>query len=200
MEPTIPTKIGRIEILKAMSLKDKLVSCFFALVGLFFLAYGLHLLGSGGWLLLVGAVLFFFFVVKTFKIVETEIKEALKKRSANSSLAPAVGAAGAADTNNDLIRNIIDKKKQNPQQGLLNNLMGGSAMPEEDEEQARADHEYLVEMFRKKEEAMRTAPMPPTDPIVQRKIVEEQEAYIDELMKPTIVPQRELAEKTPKKD
>ncbi|MCP4600514.1 MAG: zinc metallopeptidase [Proteobacteria bacterium] len=194
-------KIRRIEIFKTMPLADKLFTILLVLVGIVFFANGLYLVGISGLLLLAGAIVFHF-VTEIFRSVEIEIiTEGFEKnkKSAESSRGTAVGAA--ANTNNGMIRSIIDKKKQNPQQGLLDGLMDSSATPEKDEEQARADHDFLVEMFRKKEEAMRTAaPVASADPSVQKKVIKEQEAYIKELMKPTIIPQRELAEKAAKKD
>ncbi|MCP4679404.1 MAG: hypothetical protein GY854_28725 [Deltaproteobacteria bacterium] len=194
-------KIRRIEIFKAMPLMDKLFTISLAIMVIVLFANGLYLVGNNGLLLLVGALLFHF-ITEIFRNAEiVTITEGLeKKKPKKSSKAPAVGAA--ANTNNGLIRNIIDKKKRNPQQGLLDSLTSNSATSETDEEQARADHEFLVEMFRKKQEAMRaSAPVPVSsvDPSAQKKVIEKQEAYIKELMKPTIIPQRELAEKAAKK-
>ncbi len=194
------TKIGRIEIFKTMPLTDKLFTAFLALVGTMFFANGLYLVGYNGLLMLLGAVVFLF-IMEIYRNAELVIvTEGLeeKKKPEKTSKAPPVGAA--ANTNDSLISSIIDKKKRNPQQGLLASLTDNSQ--EKDEEQARADHEFLVEMFRKKQEALRSPVEsgPPVDPNIQKKIIEKQEVYIKELMIPTIIPQRELAEKAAKKD
>lgn len=184
-----------------MPLTDKLFTVLLALMGILLFANGLYLVGYNGLLLLVGAIVFQF-ITEIYRTTEIDIiakGSEIKKKSTISSLAPAVGAA--ANTNNNLVRGIIDKTKQNPQRGLLDGLTDKSETPEKDDEQARADREFLVEMMRKNQEAMRTAvPGPSVDPSVQKKIIENQQAYIKELMKPTIIPQRELAEKAAKKD
>ncbi|MDJ0762405.1 MAG: hypothetical protein QNJ97_05395 [Myxococcota bacterium] len=196
-----PIRVSRIDIFKAMPMGDKLLTVFLAVMGIALFANGLYLVGHKGLLLLLGAIVFHF-IAEIYKGAEIKIiAEAIEKKSAKSTQAPTVGTA-AAENNNGLIRNIIDKKKQNPQQDLLNSLMDNLATPAKDEEQARADHEFLVEMYRKKQEAMRTAtvPGPSVDPSVKKKIIEKQQAYVKELMKPTIVPQRELSKKSTNKD
>ncbi len=195
-----PIKIHRIEIFMSMSRWDKVLTVSSALAGIVLFANGLYLVGRNGLLLVVGTLMFLFiariFRDATIKIITEGLE---KEKSTISSGAQAVGAA--ANTNNDLIPSILEKRQQNRQQGLLSSIVDNMATPERDEEQARADHEFLVEMARKKQEAMRTAiPGPSVDPSVKKKIIEQQEAYVKELMKPTIIPQRELAEKDAKKD
>ncbi len=194
------TKISRIGIFNAMPLMVKLFTVLLALTGIVLFATGLYLTGYNGLLLLVGAMAFYI-ITKIFRRAEIKTITAglEKKKPAENRHIPPVGAA--AKNNDGLIRSIIDKKKQNPQQSLLDGMMGNAATSDRDEEQARADHEFLVEMARKKQEAMRTAVSGPSvDPSIQKKIIEKQETYIKELMKPTIIPQRELAEKAAKKD
>lgn len=192
-------KIPRIQVFKNMPLPDKLFTILLVLTGMTFFANGLYQVGPNGLFVLAGAIVFHI-VMEICRSTEIAMitKGIEQSKSALNSQAPAVGAA--ANTNNGLIPGIIEKKKKNPQQSLLNDLINNSATNEPDEEQARADHEFLVEMARKKQEAMRTAVSgPPVDPSIQKKIIEKQEAYIKELMKPTIIPQRELAEKAAKK-
>jgi hypothetical protein len=212
-----------------MSRSDKVIASFFLIAGLAVVAYGLYLVGNNGVLLLVGTMLFYF-ITDIFRTVEIELvtKDLVKKtdirrpereagtEAARISQAPAAAPAVAADAapaaapavgaaandNNDLIRNIINKQKRNPQQDLLSSMMGGGApAPTEDvdAEQARIDHEILVEHFKKKEEAFRnSAPTETVDNKVQQDIIKRQREYVDGLMEPTIIPQRNLAEKTEK--
>ncbi len=184
-----------------MSRSDKVIALCFLLGTLVFVGYGLYLVGNNGVILLVGAMLFYF-ITEVFRTAEIEmVTEGLEKKkvihrperevgteAVNLTQEAKVGAS--ANDNNDLIRNIIDKKKRNPQQNLLAGMMGNPAPVEQDAEQARIDHEILVAHFEKKEADMRSAPTAATvDENVQQKIIEKQKAYVDTLMEPAIVPQ-----------
>lgn len=195
-------KMSRIEIFKAMSAADKWLSMVLIIVGIGLFANGLYLTGSSGLLLVIGTLVFLFIseIYRTTEIESLTKTPLLLNHTANGS--PNYTMDAGANSNDELIPKIIEKKKRNPQQGLLEGLMGSTAAAEKDEKRAKADHEFLVEMMRKKQEAMRTKAVPTTtvDPSVQQEIIEQQKAYIHELMEPTIIPQRELAEKAAKKD
>lgn len=195
-------KKSRLEVWQAMPATDKSTTVFLLLLAALCMGFGLYLVGKNGLFLLVGAM-FLGFLVNVFRSVEIDLitKERGPERleldyskgdGAGSEKAP-VGAA--ANNNNAFVPGIIKKTKR--QRGLLDSMMGNpNAASPEDDEQAKRDREFLVEHFRQKELAMRKpGPTATADPKVQESIIERQQAYVNGLMEPTIVPQRELAEK-----
>ncbi len=179
---------------------DKVLTIVLSLMAVALFVNGIYLVGSNGLLLLVGALVVVVVTV-IWKNAELRLLTQGMEKKKSPSIAETLGeekkpVGAAANKNDKVMKAIIGKRKHNQQQGLLGGLSGLNPNVQIDDEQAKADHEYLVEMARKKQEAMRTAKDgPPTDPEVKKKIMEKQEAYVKELMVPTIIPQRELAEK-----
>ncbi|MCP4199231.1 MAG: hypothetical protein GY762_18960 [Proteobacteria bacterium] len=197
-------KKSRLEIWKAMSAGDKTITVFFLLLAALGIGCGLYLVGKNGVLLLVGGM-FLVFLVDMFRTVEIDliarergpVRPALDSSNGTGAAGEKAPVGAAANNNNTFVPGIIDKTKRNKQQSLLDNMMGNpSAASPKEGEQAKRDREILVEHFRQKELAMRKpGPTETADPKVQEAIIERQKAYVTELMKPTIIPQRELAEK-----
>jgi hypothetical protein len=197
-------KKSRLEIWKAMSAADKTITVFLLLLVALCIGFGLYLVGINGVLLLVGGM-FLGFLVDVFRTVEINliakergpVRLALDSSNGNGAGGEKAPVGAAANNNNTFVPGIIDKTKRNKQQSLLDSMMGNpsAAFPEEGE-QVKRDREFLVEHFRQKELAMRKpGPTETADPRVQEAIIERQKAYVTELMKPTIIPQRELADK-----
>ncbi len=197
-------KKSRLEIWNAMSAADKTITVFFLLLAALCMGYGLYLVGKNGVLLLAGG-LFLGFLVDLFRTTEIDliakesgpVRPALDLGNGQEAAVENAPVGAAANNNNTFVPGIIDKTKRNEQQSLLDNMMGnsGAAVPEDDE-QAKRDREFLVELARQKELAMRKpGPTKTADPKVQESIIERQQAYVTGLMEPTIIPQRELADK-----